>query len=667
MSLSIDEIRDTLQEMVCRPTYNLKKFSKELDYLEDHSWLEQFHGLMVKLKESGSVGEKNDANSYIAWAIGVTEAPPFDDGAVKPIINGSMPDVDIDFEPRKRNLVFDYIQSQYGGYRIGTFAEQSDKAVIRMVARTFEVPPGKINELSKSIETLEDLRTENDPLMEKVIKYAKVYRGLNGGLGTHAAGVVATKMPMPIRIDRNGDPVTQYDKKALELLNAVKFDILNVAYIDVIADMFNLTKNHYNTINYEDPAVYNSMLKSTVGVFQLESDGMRNLLTNIHPDNFEELAAILALFRPGPIQAGLTNFYAKGKRGEEPLLVPEAFKEILGKTYNVLVYQEQIIELCKLVGYSPTGADSFRKKIGSVRADTQDELRQFLLDARTEFEQKAADNGIDIFYVGEDGRRHSYYDVIEQMAGYSFNKSHAVSYARISYICSFFKLNHPTLYALCLLNVFPDKLEDLINENQITFLPPDVNKSKDILVQEGENLRLPLSFIKGCGASVVEAIVGSQPFGSLDDFKGRLCAKGAVKVKKNIFALLEEFGALECLGVKGTKQIDALKRASMIPYFSKYTNWEQVATGDNCYVCGEVASTTLVKTTSGKDSCRIQLKGLGDYLLIVMAYGTDSKSRLETVKATVPIGSIIVAKAKKLDEGRKMVLGQPNQIKVLKP
>jgi DNA polymerase-3 subunit alpha len=660
------DIRDALVDMVARANYSVKKFNSELDYLEDHQWLSQFYELMTTLKASGQVGVKNDANSYVAWAIGVTSVKPLDDDQIKPLIKGSMPDVDIDFEPRKRNLVFEFIQSKYGGYRIGTFAEQSDKAVLRMVSRVFEVPPAKINELSKNLETLEELRGTDDAQLKNVLKYSLVYRGLNGGLGTHAAGVVATQAPMPVRVDKNGDFVTQYDKKGLELLNAVKFDILNVAYIDVLADMFNLTKNHYDTINYEDKDVYASMLKTTVGVFQLESDGMRKLLTDIKPDSFEELAALLALFRPGPIKAGLTNYFAAGKWGKgERLLVPPAFDEILSKTYNVLVYQEQIIKICQKVGYTATEADSFRRVIGSVREDTQDELKQFLLDARAEFEAKALANGVDIFYEDESGSRHSYYDVIEKMAGYSFNKSHSISYARISYICSYFKLYHPVLYILCLLNVFPDKLEDIINSGAVTFLPPDVNKSKNVLVQEGDALRLPLSFIKGCGPSVVDAILENQPYGTVDDFKNRMCAKGSVKVKKNVLTLLEEYGAMESLGIKGIKQIDALKRSAYAPYFLKYTSWETADVQSDCYICGIVASVNVTKTGSGRDSCRIVLKGMGDYLLIVMEYGKNALDKLNKLTETVPVGKIIVAKGKKIDEGRKFVIGRCDLIKVL--
>jgi DNA polymerase-3 subunit alpha len=662
--MSIEGIHDALQEMICRP-YNLKRFSVEFDYLVDHQWLSQFYDLAVRIKDSGKSGQKNDANSYIAWAIGITDKKPEEGEGIKPIIQGSMPDIDIDFEPRKRALVFDYIQSKYGGYRIGTFSEQSDKAVFRMVARTFEMAPSKINEVSKVLELLEELDITDDPTLAKIVKHGKVYRGLNGGLGKHAAGVVATNLPMPIRVDNGGDLVTQYDKKSLELLNAVKFDILNLSYLDVIADMLNLTNNTYDTINYDDPDVYAYILKSTTGVFQLESDGMRKLLTSIRPENLEELAAILALFRPGPIKAGDIEYYAGGKRGDDPLSVPDAFLPILSKTYNVLLYQEQIIELCRLVGYSPTGADSFRKKIGSVRADTQHELEAFLLDARKEFESKALENGIDIYYRNHNGEHRSYYDVIELMAGYSFNKSHAICYARISYICTYFKLKHPVVYSLCLLNTFPDKLEDLINENLIEFYGPDINKSRDVLVQEGNGLRLPLSFIKGCGGAVVEAIVNAQPFNTLDDFKNRLMTKGSVKVKKNIYTLLEEYGALESVGVKGTKLIDALKRAAYMPYFTKYTTWEQAEVQEDCYICGQVASVKLAVTGSGRDSVRVVLKGLGDYLLIVMEYGAGGKEKMAKLLETVPVGRIVVAKGKKIDDSRKFVMGRVAQIKVL--
>lgn len=451
-------------------------------------------------------GRGSGAGSIVAWALQITDLDPIRFGLLfERFLNPeriSMPDFDIDFCQARRDEVIAYVQNKYGKEMVAqiiTFGKLQAKAVLKDVGRVLQMPYDQVDRicklipfnaieavtLEKAIEMDKDLQNaiEQDPQIQKLVSIGLKLEGLNRHASTHAAGVVIGDKPLQeicaLYIDdaKSAMPAVGYSMKYAEAAGLVKFDFLGLKTLTVISETVKLVNKirglnlDINKIKLDDAETFAMLAEGdSIGVFQIESSGMRSVLRQMKADKLEDIIALISLYRPGPMDNIPT--YIRRKLGQEPITYPHPLLEpTLKETYGVIVYQEQVMEIAKvLAGYSLGAADILRRAMGKKIKEEMDKQRAI-------FTNGAIKNGVDAKQAGE------IFDLVDKFAGYGFNKSHAAAYALISYQTAYLKANFPVEFLTASINQEIDN-SDKINiflqvarDHQIKILPPDINKS----------------------------------------------------------------------------------------------------------------------------------------------------------------------------------------------
>ena len=506
-------------------------------------------------------GRGSGAGSVVAWALTITDLDPLKLGLLfERFLNPervSMPDFDIDFCETRRGEVIRYVQEKYGRDTVAqiiTFGKLKARAVLKDTGRVLQMSYGQVDRLAKLVPnhptdpwTLEralngvaELMTEykQDDGVRRLFDMARQLEGLPRHSSTHAAGVVIGDRPLdqlvPLYRDPRSDmPVTQFDMKYVETAGLVKFDFLGLKTLSVLKEARRLLALRgidvdLDTLAWDDGAVYELLQRGeTVGVFQLESEGMRRTLSAVKPTNFGDIIALVALYRPGPMD-NIPLFGAR-KNGREPIAYPHPLLEgILSETYGIFVYQEQVMQAAQiLAGYSLGGADLLRRAMGKKVQAEMDAQRDTFVKGCGEH------NGIDAKAANE------LFDLIDKFAGYGFNKSHAAAYALLSYQTAWLKAHYPHEFFAASMSFDShqtDKLSIFIDDMRrldIMVAPPSINESEaDFSVgrsDDGLAVRYALGALKGVGEKAMEALVAERrakgDFASLDDFANRIDPK----------------------------------------------------------------------------------------------------------------------------------------------
>jgi DNA polymerase-3 subunit alpha len=522
-------------------------------------------------------GRGSAAGSVVSYALGITELDPLRyDLMFERFLNPeriAMPDIDIDFDERRRGDVIRYVQEKYGEDHVAqivTYGTIKGKQAIKDAARvlgfpyqegdrlTKMYPPlimGRDSGLQKALETSPDLREtyEQGGAAKQIIDTALKIENLKRSAGIHAAGVVIGRDPLiehvPLKRGDHGEIVTQFDMKGVEELGLLKMDFLglrNLTVIDLTRDYIRSNRGvevDVDSLDLADESVYEMLRRGdSDGVFQLESEGMRRLLLQLRPDRFEQIMALIALYRPGPMEQIPAYIERKNDPSEVSYLHP-ALEDITRETYGILVYQEQIVQLLqKLAGYTPGKADKVRKAIGKKdRALMAAEEPVFI-------------NGCRGFGLSEEDAR-KLWSLIQPFADYSFNRAHSASYAYVAYQTAWLKAKYPVEYMAALLTSVKDRKDDkpkylhMARKMGIDVLLPDVNSSERDFTPVGDSIRFGLSAVRHVGEAVVDKIVEARTkkgdFDSFSDF----CRKvDYICLNKKTVDALAKAGAFGSLG-----------------------------------------------------------------------------------------------------------------------
>ncbi|MCZ8500440.1 DNA polymerase III subunit alpha [Vibrio lentus] len=545
-------------------------------------------------------GRGSGAGSLVAYALDITDLDPLEyDLLFERFLNPervSMPDFDIDFCMDKRDQVIDHVAEMYGRDAVSqiiTFGTMAAKAVIRDVGRVLGHPFGFVDRISKLVPpdpgmTLEKAFLaepalpelyDGDEEVRELIDKCRILEGCTRNAGKHAGGVVISPTTItdfaPIYADAEGNfPVTQFDKNDVETAGLVKFDFLGLRTLTIIDWALGLVNPRLakegkepvriESIPLDDQASFNLLQNSeTTAVFQLESRGMKDLIKRLQPDCFEDIIALVALFRPGPLQSGMVDNFIDRKHGREAVSYPdetwqhESLKETLEPTYGIILYQEQVMQIAQiLAGYTLGGADMLRRAMGKKKPEE-------MAKQRGTFKEGAEANGVD----GELSMK--IFDLVEKFAGYGFNKSHSAAYALVSYQTLWLKTHYPAEFMAAVMTADMDNTEKVIGlvdecfRMKLKLLPPDINSGLyRFNVDEDGAIVYGIGAIKGVGEGPIEAIIEARNkggyFKDLFDFCARLDLK---KVNKRVIEKLILSGALDRLGPHRAAMMASLKDA----------------------------------------------------------------------------------------------------------
>ncbi len=483
-------------------------------------------------------GRGSAAGSLVAYCLGITDLDPVKYNLLfERFLNPervSMPDIDVDFCIERRGEVIKYVREKYGADRVSqivTYNTLKAKAAIKDVARVMGIPFGEANDLCKKVPdelniTLEQATAEGtelyaemqrNPNVAKVIDMAKRLEGLTRNTSIHAAGVLISDAPLdtvvPLtRLDKGGDAEggvsTQYEQKYLEMLGMLKMDFLGLRNLTMIGRALDMIeKNHgvrvdFSNQDFTDPKAYELMRSGdTVGIFQVESEGMTKLIRRLQPTCFEDVSAILALYRPGPLQSGYVDKYVDRRHGREKIEYPHPLLEpILKDTYGTMVYQEQIMQIAQvLAGYTLGGADLLRRAMGKKKLEEMAKQRAAFLEG-------CAVTGVD------ETLANTIFDDMEKFSEYCFNRAHTAAYAVLTYQTAYLKAHYPHEYMAALLSSYigsMDKIQLTVLDCKhmgIDVLPPDVNSSGSDFTVTAEGIRFGLGAVKNAGLAAVEEI-----------------------------------------------------------------------------------------------------------------------------------------------------------------
>ena len=579
-----------------------KSYVERLEYELDVIKRMQFPGYFLVVadfinyaKENGipvGPGRGSSAGSLVAYALKITDLDPIRHVLLfERFLNPerrSMPDIDVDFCIRGRAQVIQYVKDKYGADRvaqIATFGTLKAKAAIRDVGRALGLSFAETDAIAKLIPApkqgfdyplTEAMKMEprlgemvkNDPRIKTLMDHALRLEGLVRHASTHAAGVVLSNLPLvdhlPLFVDKEGGIVTQYDMSCVEKIGLVKFDFLGLKTLTLIHDclkLIEITRGETMDVNrlpLDDKKTYRTLCNgNTTGVFQLESTGIREMTVKIRPNCFEDLVAILALYRPGPLDSGMAEEYIKRKHGKEKIkYLHPLLDTILKDTYGVIVYQEQVMQIAQVLGgYTMGDADILRRAMG--KKDPQEMAAQ-----RERFVEGARAKKID------EKKATEIFDQMETFARYGFNKSHSAAYALVSYQTAYLKTHYPVEFMASLMTSEmgdTDKVIKNLSEcraKDIEVLAPDVNESRADFTPIGDKVRFGLAAVKNVGEKAVEVILESRskdgPFGSLFDFCRRV---DMTAVNRRVIESLIKCGAFDATQVSRARMIGALDDA----------------------------------------------------------------------------------------------------------
>ena len=522
-------------------------------------------------------GRGSAAGSLVAYALDITDLDPIKHNLLfERFLNPerfSMPDIDTDFCIEKRGKVIDYVVEKYGADKVCqiiTFNTLAARNAMKSVARVFDIPYARSKQLSDLIsgdpgakisDSLQDgmeLKTlyDSDPEVKRLVDTALHVEGLKNATGMHAAGVIISYKPLdeivPVQHGKDGVVVTQYHREILEKMKLLKMDFLGLRNLTMISKTVKLIKKcqdidlDINHIPLDDKPTYDMLIRGeTVGVFQLESQGMTNLVKKLQPDVFEDLGALVALFRPGPLGSGMVDVFVDRKHGRQEITYPHPrLEKVLKDTYGTMVYQEQIMQIFQeMADYSLGQADMVRRMMGHKDPAAMAAQEDKLIEGSAKYGMKA-----------EDAK--TLFEQIQNFASYCFNRAHSSAYAFVAYQTAFLKCHYPVEYLSSLLSSVAgdqEKTQAYIEEALkygIKVLPPDINKSYLEYAPDGKNIRFGLASIKQVGEGVIEEIIKEREangdFKSIYDFIKRVDVKCANKraleglIKAGAFSTIEK-------------------------------------------------------------------------------------------------------------------------------
>ncbi|HAG09806.1 MAG TPA: DNA polymerase III subunit alpha, partial [Desulfotomaculum sp.] len=521
-------------------------------------------------------GRGSAAGSLAAYLLGITSLDPLKYGLLfERFLNPeriSLPDVDIDFCFERRSAVIDYIINKYGVDHVAqivTFGTMMARAAIRDVGRVMDIPYSEVDQVAKLIPaefhiTIEKALRESTELNElyqqdervkQLIDTAVMLEGMPRHASTHAAGIVITPEPLtnylPLYKSTDGPLTTQFTKDQVEELGLLKIDLLGLRTLTVISDTIRLIGEgdgpgiNIDQIPLDDPKTFVLLSQGeSIGVFQLESSGMRTLLKDLRPQHFEDLVALVALYRPGPLGSGMVEDFIKRKHGEKKVVyLHPKLETILNDTYGIILYQEQVMRIAsELAGFTLSEADLLRRAMGKKKPE-------IIAGLRAQFIGGAGKNGLSNSISAQ------IFDLMEYFAGYGFNKSHSAAYALVAYQTAFLKANYPAEYMAALLTSVKDNTDKIAvyieecRRLRIEVLPPDINESQKDFAPAQNKIRFGLAAIKNVGLTATEAIIKSRQkeghFQSYADFCRRLDTR---IINKRVLESLIKCGAFDSLG-----------------------------------------------------------------------------------------------------------------------
>lgn len=482
-------------------------------------------------------GRGSAAGSLVAYVLGITEIDPVRHNLLfERFLNPervSMPDVDIDFCIEKREKVINYVTETYGKEKVCqiiTFGTLAARAAMKSVARVLDIPYAESDKYAKMIPSLPKTKIDDalkdgmdlkklydkEPRVKELVDFAKSVEGMKFNIGTHAAGVIISRDPLdeivPVQYSKEKSVITAYPMGDIEKLGLLKMDFLGLRNLTIIDKTVKLIKSRHgieldiDKISLDEEIVYEMLSKGeTDGVFQLESSGMKTLVKDLKPSVFEDLGALVALFRPGPLNSGMVGDFVQRKHGRAKVEYKHpALEPILKDTYGTIVYQEQIMQIAQsLAGYTLGQADILRRAMGKKKSEEMDKQREGFINGsvKNNVSQKVAEE---------------LFDTMTEFAAYCFNRSHSAAYAFLAYQTAYLKAYYPVEYMSSLLSSVSsnqDKIQQYIMECQkmgMEVLPPDINKSGADFTPDGKNIRFGLSSVKNIGEGVVEQITNCR-------------------------------------------------------------------------------------------------------------------------------------------------------------
>ncbi|MEQ8151501.1 MAG: DNA polymerase III subunit alpha [Smithellaceae bacterium] len=530
-------------------------------------------------------GRGSAAGSLVAFAIRITDVDPLRYGLFfERFLNPdriSMPDIDIDFCQERRGEIIKYVTDKYGKDKVTqicTFGKMMAKGVIRDVGRALNIPYSDADRIAKLVPNVLNItlaqafemeprfaeERKKSPQIDKLLSLSVVLEGLNRHSSVHAAGVVISDVPLVERVPLfapKDDIVSQYSMKDIETVGLTKFDFLGLKTLTVIRNAVNFIRESHNidiNINdlpLDDRDTYELLMKGeTDGVFQLESSGMKDLLVNFKPDHIEDVIALIAAYRPGPMKM-IPDFIAR-KHGKQQITyeLPQ-LEPILRETYGIILYQEQVMQIANVIGgYTMAQADTLRKMMGKKQvAAMEKEKPKFLEGARN---QNINEN-----------KAKTIWEQMETFAEYGFNKSHSAAYAIITYQTAYLKAHYPVAFMAALLTSEKDNRDKIIKymsnckEMGISILPPDINESQKDFSISGENIRFGLAAVKNVGEAAIESIIAmrqQEKFSSFLDFLSRVDLR---KVNKRVIESLIKCGSFDSMGYKRRQLMECCEAA----------------------------------------------------------------------------------------------------------
>jgi len=534
-------------------------------------------------------GRGSAAGSLVSYALRITDVDPLQyDLLFERFLNPeriSMPDIDIDFCMRRRGEVIEYVRDKYGEQNVAqiiTFGTMAAKAALKDVGRALDMPYGEVDRLAKLVPnqlniTLEDALKDPSPLavqrqqdqrVNELVEVALRLEGLARHASTHAAGVVISPRPLmeivPLYRSSRDEITTQYDMNALERIGLLKMDFLGLTTLTVLDDAVALIKQNrgadikLSELPLDDASTYAIFsLADVSGIFQFESHGMREILRRYQPTRLEDLTALNALYRPGPIQGGMIDDFIARKHGKKKVVYDlPALEEILSETYGVILYQEQVMQIAnRLAGFSLGEADILRRAMGKKKREEMAAQREkFLVGCATR--KVPAKKAEKIF------------DLMAEFAGYGFNKSHSCAYALLAYQTAYLKVHFPVEFMAALLTSETgntEKVVKYIHESRgmgISVLPPDVNHSSLYFTPVGEDIRFGLAAIKNVGENTAKAICEARAargnfsniYGFCDEIDSRF-------LNRRVLESLVKAGAMDCFGAPRARLWAAIEGA----------------------------------------------------------------------------------------------------------
>ena len=581
------KLRHSLEEYMPR-------LEQELDMIQEMNFSAYFlivWDFIRHAREQGipvGPGRGSVAGSLVSYAMRITDVDPLHyDLLFERFLNPERvnpPDIDIDFCMHRRNEVIDYVTDKYGRDNVSqiiTFGTMAARGAIRDVGRGLNIPYGEVDRLArlvpavpdatlkKSLQSVKELRelSESDPRYEQLIQVAQRLEGLARHASTHAAGVVIAPRPLieliPLYKSNKDEITTQYSMSDLERLGLLKMDFLALTTLTVIEQTLSQIEGQQETlelseIDLQDEKTFELFCAGrTTGIFQFESQGMREILRRLQPSRFEDLIALNALYRPGPIQGGMIDDFIDRRHGKVEIQyeLPQ-LEDILQETYGVIVYQEQVMQIAsKLAGFSLGEADLLRRAMGKKKKSVMQAQRKKFLEGSKEREI-------------DKRKAEKIFELMEQFAGYGFNKSHSAAYALLAYQTAYLKVHHPVQFLAALLTSETsntDKIVQYLNECRemnIRVLQPDINSGDLHFTARGDDIQFGLAAIKNVGESAIGAILGCRSetglFSSFDEFCERVDLR---TVNRRVLEALIKAGTFDSMGYSRRSLSEGLDRA----------------------------------------------------------------------------------------------------------